>query len=191
MTDLEVLAAYSAFLVQIHIDHVVGGSLASSAWGEQRATNDADLLLRLSPADVPVFMSALPDGFYVELREIEAATTQLEPFGSFQALHEPSGFKLDNFLAFEPWQLERIGRAVWLDLLPGVSLPFSTPEDMIIAKCRWYDLGRRVSERQWRDLLRLYEVQRGRLDEELITRWLGHYGLMDLWKAIEEQAQAW
>lgn len=189
MTDLEVLASYSAFLRQIHVPHVVGGSLASSAWGEQRATNDADLLLRLSPDDVPAFMGALPEGFYVEPGEILAATTHPEPFGSFQALHEASGFKLDNFLAFDPWQLERIDRAVWLNLLPDVSLPFSTPEDMIIAKCRWYELGRRASERQWRDLLRLVEVQEGRLDEPLIRRWLGHYGLMDLWEALGEQTR--
>lgn len=48
MNDLQIVATYSAFLTALGVEHIVGGSLASSAWGEQRATNDADFLVELS-----------------------------------------------------------------------------------------------------------------------------------------------
>jgi hypothetical protein len=48
MPDLKIIAAYSRFLAAIHARHLIGGSIASSAWGEQRQTNDADFLIELS-----------------------------------------------------------------------------------------------------------------------------------------------
>lgn len=190
MNDLQIIAALSALLSDLEIPHAVAGSLASSAWGEQRYTNDADFLLGLDPDKAASFLSRLPEGFHVEESDIHQALSSHSPFPSFQLLFEPAMFKIDCFVAGDAWQLEKLGRAKRLEIWEGVFVPFASPEDMIIAKCRWFDLGHRISDRQWNDLMRLYEVQRFNLDTAYIERWLGHFGLMDLWEEIQRQAKA-
>lgn len=34
----------------------------------------------------------------------------------------------------------------------------NTPEELVISKLRWYELGNRVSKPQWRDLLGVMEI---------------------------------
>jgi hypothetical protein len=126
----------------------------------------------------------------VERSEVELALSSPGPFTSFQAIYEPVVFKIDNFVARSEWDQEQLARCRWLRLEGDQQVPFSSPEDMIIAKCRWFDLGRRVSDRQWNDLVRLYEVQHDALDAEYIEKWLLHFGLTDLWDEIRHQAQA-
>ncbi len=190
MNDLQIVAAYSGFLAEVGVRHVVGGSLASSAWGEQRSTNDADFLLRFTGEQLEGFLVLLPHDFTVEEAEVRASSASTEAFASFQARYEPSVFKIDNFIANDQWQLEQLDRAKPLELLKGSAVPFASAEDMIVAKCRWFDLGNRVSDRQWNDLVRLYEVQRMSLETSYIERWLTHFDLMDLWQEIQRQARA-
>lgn len=189
MTDLQIVATYSAFLSGLNIRHLVGGSLASSAWGEQRTTNDADFVVELLPESIGAYVSSLPAGFFVEESELRDAVLSTQPFASFQLLHEPMVFKIDNFTAHGPWEREQLGRAHTLRIWEDVEVPFAGPEDVLIAKCRWFDLGNRASDRQWNDLVRLYEVQGIRLDSSLIERWLTEFELMDLWVEIQTQAR--
>ena len=190
MTDPQIVATYSSFLAGLGIRHLVGGSLASSAWGEQRTTNDADFVIELTPARVDAYLGALSAGFHVEEGELREALQSREPFAAFQALYEPVVFKIDNFIAQGEWEREQLDRAHRLRIWEDVEVPFASPEDTLIAKCRWFDLGNRASDRQWNDLLRLYEVQSGRLDRDLIERWLSEFGLLDLWGEIQKQARA-
>jgi hypothetical protein len=189
MSAFEVVAAYSRFLSGLRIVHVVGGSLASSAWGEQRATNDADFLLHLTGGQVDAFLERIPSGFFVQGSEVRAAAVSAEPFASFQALYEPTSFKIDNFVANDDWQRSKLARARLLEIQEGRTIPFASAEDMIVAKCRWFELGNRVSDRQWNDLVRLYEVQYELLDRAYIEKWLAWFGLMDLWADIQRQSK--
>ena len=187
MNELQIIATYSGVLSEVGVQHLVGGSLASSAWGEQRATNDADFLLQLDRAALDVFLSQLPQGFFVEAAEVRQAVASGEAFASFQTLYEPTVFKIDNFISNSDWERQQLKRAKHLDI-GGSSVPFAGPEDMIIAKCRWFDLGNRVSDRQWHDLVRLMEVQHGKLDRQYIELWLEHFGLMDIWAELDRQS---
>jgi hypothetical protein len=187
MNELQIIATYSGFLSEIGMPHLVGGSLASSAWGEQRATNDADFLLQIDSQALDVFLNQLPRGFFAEETEVQQAVASHEDFASFQTLYEPTAFKLDNFIANGEWQREQMHRAKHLEI-GGASIPFAGPEDTIVAKCRWFDLGNRVSDRQWHDLVRLMEVQRGNLDIRYIERWLDQFGLMDIWAELQRQS---
>ncbi len=189
MTDLIIVATYSAFLSELKVRHVLGGSLASSAWGEQRNTNDADFLLDIAAEQVAEYLARLPNGYFVDSVTVGQALADTQPFASFQSLFEPTAFKIDNFIARSPWDNQQIERARLLPLQLGVQVPVASPEDMIIAKCRRFDLGNRVSDRQWHDLVRLYEVQRENLDVPYIEKWLSHFGLMDLWVEIRRQAK--
>lgn len=190
MRDLEVVAEFSGLLAAGQFAHAVGGSLASSAWGEARYTNDADIAIALPEHRILQFLELLPDCYYCEPSDVISAVQDRGLFPGFQVLYEPTVFKIDCFLAREAWSLTALDRAVPLELSYGVIVPYATAEDMIIAKCRWFDLGRRVSDRQWNDLVRLYEVQRHRLDVPYIEKWLSEFGLGELWQAIVSQGHA-
>ncbi len=52
-------------------------------------------------------------------------------------------------------------------------------EDSILKKLQWFNAGGRVSSTQWRDVVELLRVNRGRLDEPYLARWSAALGLED------------
>jgi len=51
------------------VRYAVGGSWASTAFGEPRFTNDVDILAEFTEANLPEFLSFLPRTFYVDAEE--------------------------------------------------------------------------------------------------------------------------
>jgi len=64
---------------------------------------------------------------------------------------------------------------------------FSTAEDIILAKLEWFRPGGETSERQWRDILGVLDLQSSRLDFEYLRKWASSLAVNDLLeKAISE-----
>jgi hypothetical protein len=188
MTVLKIVKNYSLFLSGIQIKHAIGGSLASSAWGEQRQTNDADFLVEISESNKHAFVKSLPREYHIEENEIYEAIQSNEPFCVFQVIYKPTIFKIDNFIAKSKWETQELERAINLQI-EDVNIPFASPECIIIAKCLWFDKGNRVSDRQWNDLIRIYEVQKVKLDENYILKTLREFEVEDLWHELKRQSK--
>ena len=188
MGFLATVTEFSDVLTSLQIRHAVGGSLASSAWSEPRHTNDADFIVELAAHQVDRLVNGVPDSYLIEPEEIRAVVANPSPFCMFQAIHIPTSFKIDCFVAHSEWEVLQLSRASLQEVFPGRTILYASPEDMVIAKCRWFDLGNRVSDRQWHDLVRLYEVQCENLERPYIEKWLAHFGLLDLWEEIQKQS---
>jgi len=67
-------------------------------------------------------------------------------------------------------------------------VPMATAEDIILQKLRWYELGNRVSDRQWNDVLGVLKVQRKRLDFEYLKEWAAHLEVEDMLRKAYEDA---
>jgi len=134
------------------VRYAVGGSWASTAFGEPRFTNDVDILAEFTEANLPEFLSFLPQTFYVDAEEAVNALGHGRPFN---VIHMDTVLKFDLFPSHAfPLGIEELDRAVVLEE-PGLSrrpAPFVTPEDILLAKLYWYRLGSEVSEVQWRDI---------------------------------------
>ncbi len=52
-------------LESLTIPYLVGGSVASSLWGESRATQDLDLVVNISVAQASAFIQAIQSDFYI------------------------------------------------------------------------------------------------------------------------------
>jgi hypothetical protein len=181
MTPTEILLRVSTVLDSLDIPHAVVGSMASSAWGFPRTTNDADIVAELGPEHVSALVAALSPDFYVDSEAVERA---IRTSRSFNAVHRLSAFKVDVFVpppgGFGIQQvarrrLERIGPEP-----DGPLLAVTAPEDAILGKLEWLARAGSVSDRQWRDVVGVMTVQRERLDVAYLREWAARLGLLPL-----------
>jgi len=178
-------------LERMGVRHYVTGSLASSLHGEPRATNDADLVAALLPVHFQHLQRELKDRFYLDGDEFRRAC---ERHRSFNLVDEVELAKVDVFcVAAEGYQGEALDRAVLMELERGD--PFSavhvaSATDVVLSKLRWYELGSRVSDRQWRDLLGIARAQRGALDLAYAQRWSQAQGTGELLQRLLVEAGA-
>jgi hypothetical protein len=177
---LRVTLAVAKALERMGIPYFVGGSLASSAHGVARATLDADIIAKLDPGQAGRFAKELGPEFYADVDAIADAATRRS---SFNVIHIATAFKIDVFVplatAYADVEMERRESHV-IDQETGERMAFSTAEDTLLAKLRWYRRGNEVSERQWRDVLGILRVAGQILDGSYLSMWAGELGIADL-----------
>ncbi len=170
----------TALLERIGVACVVGGSLASSVFGEPRATEDIDVVAALHEADIGPLLAAFSSEFYVDEIAVRRA---VERCASFNVIHLPSARKVDIFVPPpDPLAQAQIARRALVtvsDASPG-QLYLLTAEDTILQKLQWYKKGGEVSDRQWRDVLGVIKVQGKALDWQYLTGMADLSGLRPL-----------
>ncbi|MGV3617313.1 MAG: hypothetical protein ACO1SV_18455 [Fimbriimonas sp.] len=181
MTVLEIVSDVVKRFEALGLRYALGGSLASSIWGQMRQTNDADIVLRLPRSFAPALKEAFASPYLISGSEIEAALESTEEFRTVQVLHMDEAFKIDLFLLRDgEFEATELDRARIVTVAPGIAIRVYAPENIVIAKLRWYKVGNRVSDRQWNDIVQVLEVQRGQLDEAYLDQWASHFGVRDL-----------
>jgi hypothetical protein len=165
---LDIALRVVAILDGLGIPYVLGGSLASSLVGEPRSTADVDVAIRIAEEDVAPLVRALESEFYVSEA---AALDAVRRHGSFNLVHLETVQKVDLFVLgdelLDRRQLEGRTR-VLVSEDPPRELWVGSPEDQILRKLSWYRAGGGVSDRQWRDVVGILAVQRGRLEMETL-----------------------
>jgi hypothetical protein len=136
----------------------VGGSVASSHFGQTRQTNDVDLIVGMELHQVAAFVSRLSTDYYCDTGAIQQA---IHLHRSFNVIYTPLMYKIDLF----PWKpgpfaQQQQRRAQVAPLEPG-SRPFfiASPEDSVLAKLEWWKAGGKQSARQWQDIIGLLQRQ--------------------------------
>lgn len=139
MSSSSIAAAFHGVLAaldKLEIRYAVGGSIASSIYGNYRFTNDADILV-----DLP--LSAVED--FTRESELRRRTFQVSAsFG------EPIEFAV------------------------------TSPEDILLAKLRWYQQTGGASEQQWKDVAGIVAIQGARLDRAYLDTWAKELGVEQL-----------
>lgn len=158
-------------LEDLGIRHHVAGSFASSLHGFPRQTHDVDLVVDLASHHVQSLVARLQGDFYIEPEMIEESIRRR---GSFNLIHLATGFKVDVFVAgdepFDRSELERQELLQLVDDLPR-KVQVKSAEDIVLRKLQWYELGGRVSDRQWNDILGILRAQGGNLDVGYLRSW--------------------
>lgn len=145
----------AAALDRLAVPYAVVGSVASSARGSYRATEDIDLLADIAPQQAGQLALALGQDWYADGDHILDA---ISAGRAFNLIYIPFSQKVDVFPVKDDFSLAQLHRATKLALPAmgnGVSYPVASPEDIVLAKLDWYKAGGETSERQWTDILKV------------------------------------
>lgn len=170
------------------VDYLVGGSVASSLFGEPRLTVDADLVARLLGRHAEPLVQKLAGEFYADVPAIRSA---IENQSSFNLIHLETMSKVDVFVNWRsPFGEAQFSRRQKKSVGQGapIELYFASAEDTVLAKLQWYRKGGEVSDRQWRDLLGVLKVQGKALDGDYLEQWADKLGVKDLLHRAQSEA---
>ena len=184
-----VLEILDRVFATLNVPYVVGGSVASSVYGLPRTTQDIDVMADLKMEQAQELVEKLEKEFYIDLNAVREA---IRTKASFNAIHLSLMHKIDVFVApATPWAQQELTRARRQSLSHDPEahvFPLSSPEDNILHKLEWYELGRRISDRQWSDILGVLRVQSGALDHAYLGQWAGKLGLATLLETAIKEA---
>jgi hypothetical protein len=185
MSQQELLKRVVTFLDGQRADYMVTGSYATSLLGAPRATHGLDVVVVLSQSNVDAMLQAFPPpNFYLSERAMREA---LEEKRMFNVLKTESGDKVDFWMLTDlPFDASRFSRKRTVEF-QGLRVKVPTPEDAILAKLRW-TLVCGGSEKHFTDSLRVYELQRDRLDLGYLDEWAKRLGVVELWQRLQENA---
>jgi hypothetical protein len=186
MPQQELLKKVVALLDRNDIDYMVTGSLASSLYGEPRATHDIDLIVAIRESDVKSLTEvfASPD-YYLEEESMREAIVSKSMFNLIEA---KEGDKIDFWVfTADPFDQLRFTRKRPESIF-GFKVNISSPEDIILAKLHWA-LRSGGSEKQFTDALRVFEIQYKKLDIVYLEHWAKNLGIMPLWEHLKKEAE--
>lgn len=165
----------------LKIRYFVTGSIASIFYGEPRFTNDIDVVADIRKEHVTELLRLFPETeFYISDDAIRDA---LHHKYQFNIIHPTSGLKIDVIIpkkdAFDNSRFQRIKRICPAE---NTEANFSSPEDVIIMKMKYYKEGE--SEKHLRDITSILKIYDEVIDREYIENWADKLNLLDIWKAI-------
>jgi hypothetical protein len=160
--------------------YAITGSIASNLWGIPRTTHDVDVVVILSPPDVPRVVAAFADRYYVSAEAAGDAVTQ----GSmFNVIDYNTSLKADLWVTKgDPFSQSMLSRRCRLEIVPGRDAYVGSAENVLLHKLVWHTIS--PSERQLADAAGIAAVQAGRLDVVYLREWAARQGTGDLLEAV-------
>ena len=160
-------------LTRCNIPYMVAGSVAANSYMTPRATNDVDIVIKISEGDIDKLIAAFEEDFYINSRE--AIQDSLKRHYPFNVIYLATAAKVDLVpLKPEPFAQTEFNRR-HLIMIRDENAWFVTPEDYIISKLRTYITTK--SDFQLADLQNVVGLQMDNLDWSYVWAWVERFNL--------------
>lgn len=181
MTLSEFLCEVVARLERCSIAYMVGGSTASSVYGEPRTTRDVDIVVEVDSASLRRLFEAFePSSVYVD----QPPDGVVGPGQMFNVIDLIGGWKIDLVVRkdrrFSEVEFARRRRVEVL----GTVVSMATAEDVILSKLEW--AAKSGSSRQLDDARGIVRVQAERLDLAYLRHWAVDLDVLSLLDEVLE-----
>ena len=176
----EGLKATLQCLEKSRIEYMVVGSIATAVYGEPRLTRDLDVVVRVNEYAATSFMPYFPiSEFYVPPEAI--VIQEFSHRGQFNLLHTQSGLKIDIVVQKSTAHgIAEFERRRQVEILPGLVAWIASPEDLIIAKLRYFREGE--SDKHLRDIRGI--LAQTPVDEMYLEGWTQSLQLTEQWQKV-------
>lgn len=180
----ELLHLIARFFESNDIVYRVVGSMASIAYGENRFTNDIDIVADLKICDVDTLCDFfLPPDYFIARHAVEDA---IRKRFQFNIIHVTSGLKIDVMLPKQSeYAVLEQTRARRLSDPDGLSAWFAAPEDVVLNKLIFFQLG--GIEKHLRDIAGIIKVKNDELDMAYIDDWSKKLNVTSEWSLVKQR----
>lgn len=165
-------------LEPLDISYLVGGSVASSLLGENRNSQNLDLVINILPQQAPQLISAMSDNFYISESAVFEAILRAESLprkSCFNVIYLPAIEKAKFFVMSndDPFSVSVMKRRQLhvASAGPERGIYIYSAEDIIIQKLCFYKQNGAVFKTQWKDVLGVVKVQGDRLNFHYLSEW--------------------
>lgn len=174
------------------IDYLIGGAVATWAWGEPRATLDLDLVVNI-PLDVVQQLSIELSKRDMLVPEEVILENLLEDRVDLpiNAIHMHSGYKADLYPLREGDALRAsaLGRRQKIDLGEPLGMVYlHSPEDLIVYKLWYFSISQQT--KHVRDITSIVMTLKDDLDYDYIEKWAGAKGVINIWRELETKIRS-
>jgi hypothetical protein len=167
-------------------EYLIGGVIAEWTWGEPRATQDLDLVVKIPIKSINKLSKELKKRDMLIPAEI-ILDSILEDRADIpiNAIHMHSGLKADLYPVREGDELRQSAfqRREQVDYGPPIGKVYiHSPEDLILYKLMYFGLSQQ--SKHSRDIAAILKSKKNELDLDYIERWVSRLGLSSLWKEM-------
>ena len=168
------------------VEYLIGGAIAEWAWGEPRATQDLDLVVKIPIKAVNKLSKELEKRDMLLPAEI-ILDSILEDRADIplNAIHMYSGLKADLYPVREgdELRLSAFQRREHVDYGPPIGQVYiHSPEDLILYKLIYFGLSQQPKHS--RDIAAILRAKKNQLDLDYIEEWVTRLGLGSEWKEM-------
>jgi len=174
----EIFAYVIDVLERLEIPYMIGGSVASIAYGEPRLTLDMDVVVDINKDQAEQFTRSFSREYYVVINSIMEA---IKNKSHFNIINSSVGVKVDFYLLeddeFSRMEFSRKRKEAFDEKKLAV---FKSPEDVILKKLQWHKMG--GSEKHIEDVKGILRVSGQKLNLAYIDEWAAKLGVHDIWE---------
>jgi len=168
------------------VEYLIGGAIAEWAWGEPRATQDLDLVVKIPIKSIIKLSKELEKrDMLVPAEIIMNAIAEDRADIPINAIHMYSGLKADLYPVRDGDELRQSAfqRREQVDYGPLIGKVYiHSAEDLILYKLIYFGLSQQ--SKHSRDIAAIIKSKKGDLDLGYIEEWVARLGLSSLWKEM-------
>lgn len=173
------------------IRYMVGGAVATAAWGQARTTQDLDVVVDLPVEAMPTLSDELQKRDMLVPFDV-MLDLWLRSRGdlAINAIHWPSGYKAELFMLRPDDELRRLAfeRRVRADYGPPLGeIWVHAPEDLILYKLRYYAISQQT--KHVRDIGSIIQTVDEELDWDYLNDRIAQLGLEPQWFELLDEVE--